>query len=126
MNMDKYVLNYTTCLLAIEETLEEFNIFHESKNKKLRTLDVESLSEFFEQLKKNYKVIVHRDVSKEDYEFMEERILHCLKIVTSMENWLPKSKDNILVGTDDFAQLMLIKGTLIEHLKMIQDTLRRL
>lgn len=65
MNMDRYVLNYTTCLLVIEETLEEFNIFHESKNKKSRTLDVESLSEFyfvFEEKIKDFVCVELKDL----------------------------------------------------------------
>lgn len=29
--MDKYVLNYTTCLLAMEEIMDEFDVIKESK-----------------------------------------------------------------------------------------------
>ncbi len=124
--MDKYVLNYTTCLLAMEEIMDEFDVIKESKHSKVKTIDLESLIEFFEELKKYYKAIVKREISLDDYLFLEERILHCLDKAVAMEKWLKKSKDNILVIDDDFAELMIIKGTLIEHLKMVQDTIKRL
>ena len=124
--MDKYVLNYTTCLLAMEEVIDEFNVIKESKRSVVKTADIESLLKFFEQLKKYYKTIITRDVKLDDYLFLEERILHCLNKLIDMEKWLQKSKDNILIIDDDFAELRIIKGTLIEHLKMVQDTIKRL
>lgn len=78
-------------------------------------------------MKKYYKIIISRDVKLDDYLFfLEERILHCLDKLVAMEKWLQKSKDNVLIIDDDFAELRIIKGTLVEHLKMVQDTIKRL